>query len=863
MEGYSEYLAESAYKVINKKATSNAFIQGVTGIWGFPFNIAVDSVTLFTHYRDMLGKIRSIYGMGNVDDHIASGIMLGMTRELLFDIAFDKALGCVPVLGIYCNFMCAKALTWRLGMVFTILSARGENINIFSVRRAIKIIRLAFPCEKIYQLKKPDYYLFERIVLRSESFSEEEFEQKIDDTIEYYESYDAENGNTDNLLKKNQNIDEENNIKDNTPEDWSDISSLNDGQRNAVLQSVSHNVVLLAGAGSGKTHTLIKRVGYLIAKEGVSPESIVVITFTKKAAEEIKSRMAKVSSNADDIWIGTIHSICVKILSRFKRHIGYEKLNIIDEQEYNRVLKISIFEIIGDCETLPWTVDDFQKKIINYRSAMYKPSDLKKSFESNNYSGIERRNREILIEAYEDFERRLIRTQRIDYDGLILKTIELLSSVKEATEFVHNRFKYIMIDECQDTNDAQFALLRLLGGDNNIMLVGDVNQSIYGFRNAKPELTEEFASSKENTCKMKLEQNYRSTGNIINGANAVISNNKFGTKLKMFTDNEDGEKIHLVPFYGDTNMNRIAREILKLRDKGAKFSDFAIIYRKNKGVQAMDSILKEYRIPHNMVSINGFYTRIEVKVLLSMCMFVYDNADVISFRTILSVYAGVPTGVIDSIIEDSYDRRITLAQALRDYSKKFYRKEIKTICSIVSKRYSKCADLVELIIAYTGKKLVYSKIMDDKEKIESNRVISEFENVIDNMQRNMSDEDSYIEKLRELYDRTETDGIEDDRIDYDSVKIMTAHGAKGLEFNVVFIADANKDYYPISRIKSISGSRYNRIIEYERVDFEEERRLFYVAMTRAKKLLYIVYDYHSPSMYIKEIPEKYCDEKVI
>ena len=863
MEGYSEYLAESAYKVINKKATSNAFIQGVTGIWGFPFNIAVDGVTLFTHYRDMLGKIRSIYGMRNVDDHIASGIMLGMTRELLFDIAFDKALGCVPVLGIYCNAMCAKALTWRLGMVFTILSARGENINVFSVKRAIKIIRIAFPCEKSYKLKKPDQYLFERIVLSAESFSEEELEQRIEDTIEYFESYNFENSNTDKMSKKKLDSDEKTILKDETPEDWSDISSLNEGQRNAVLQSVSHNVVLLAGAGSGKTHTLIKRVGYLIAKEGVTPESIMLITFTKKAAEEIKGRMTKVTSNVDDMWIGTIHSICVKILSKFRKHIGYEKLNIIDEKECNRVLRTSILEIISDCETLPWTADDFQEKIIYYRTAMYNPNDLKKEFESKKYSKSERRNRELLIEAYEEFENRLIRTQRIDYDGLIFKTIELLSSVKEATEFVHNRFKYIMIDECQDTNDAQFVLLRLLGGDNNIMLVGDVNQSIYGFRNAKPELTEEFATSKDNTFKMKLEQNYRSTGNIINGANALIANNKFGTKLKMFTDNEDGEKIHLVTRSAKIDINLIAKEILKLRDKGAKFSDFAIIFRTNKGVDEMDSILKEYRISHNMLSVKGFYSSDEVKVLLSMCLFVYDNTDVSSFRTILSVYAGIPKGVIDSIIEDSHERRITLAQALREYSKKFYRKEIKTICSIASKRYSKCADLVKLIIAYTGKKLVYSKIMDDKEKMESNRVISEFENVIDNMQRNMSDEDSYIEKLRELYDRTETDGIEDDRIDYDSVKIMTAHGAKGLEFNVVFIADANKDYYPISRIKSISGSRYNRIIEYERVDFEEERRLFYVAMTRAKKLLYIVYDYHSPSMYIKEIPEKYCDEKVI
>ena len=330
-----------------------------------------------------------------------------------------------------------------------------------------------------------------------------------------------------------------------------DLSSLNEQQKDAVLKSINSNVVLLAGAGSGKTFTLVKRTEYLINDLGVNPSNIMLVTFTNKAANEIKERISKISDDANKMWIGTFHRICTRLIRQFGSKLGINSFTILDTKDARKIIKDALNKY-GEEDSL-MNIKFYQAKISEFKNNLLGKSDVKNDPTISS----------VIANVYEEYLDYCWKHKTFDFDDLITYAILLLSSFKEVSDWVHNNIKYIMVDECQDTNSAQFVLIKLIVGNNNTMLIGDVNQSIYGFRNARPEYLDNYANTTPNTLKLKLEQNYRSTRNIINAANKVVCNNRFGTKLEMFCDNEDGEKIQLYKTTNSfTEADWVASEIL-------------------------------------------------------------------------------------------------------------------------------------------------------------------------------------------------------------------------------------------------------------------------------------------------------------
>jgi DNA helicase-2/ATP-dependent DNA helicase PcrA len=381
-----------------------------------------------------------------------------------------------------------------------------------------------------------------------------------------------------------------------------DLSSLNEQQKNAVMQSIDHNVVLLAGAGSGKTFTLVKRTEYLINDLNVNPENIMLVTFTNKAANEIRERMSKLSPDAYKMWIGTFHRICTRLLRKFGKYLNINSFTIIDTKDARKVIKRFMAEEglnneISDVKACQATISKFKNELVKKDVAKEDPSVPNE-----------------LANVYAKYMDYCWKNKSFDFDDLITYTI-LLLSYKEVSDWVHDNIKYIMVDECQDTNSAQFVLIKLLRGDNNTLLVGDVNQSIYAFRNAKPKYLDNFADVTPNTLKLKLEQNYRSTRNIINAANEVIKNNKFGTKINMFCDNEDG---NLIQLYESENSFKeaewVVSDIVTKHDyRNKDFSDFAIIYRANFQSRLFEENFAKLGIPYVVFGSGSFYSRKEVR----------------------------------------------------------------------------------------------------------------------------------------------------------------------------------------------------------------------------------------------------------
>ena len=327
-----------------------------------------------------------------------------------------------------------------------------------------------------------------------------------------------------------------------------------------------------------------------------------MITFTNKAASEIKDRVSAVSSEAYKMWIGTFHKICTKLIRMFGSYLGIQNFSIMDTKDSKNLIK-NILTNMG-ANSSPYAINAIMSKISCYKNNLVKPSQVMADMNEDRLTAV----------VYQEYQNISWRRKCFDFDDLIIYTILLLSSFKDVSQWVNNRFKYISIDEAQDSNSAQFQLIKLLAGNNNIILVGDTNQSIYAFRNAKPKYLENFANTHPNTIKLKLEQNYRSTKNIINAANCVINNNRFGTKIEMFCENETGELVQHKECYDAYDEARwIASEILS---SNKPFSDFAIIYRANAQSRIIEEIFNSEGIGYTIFGAQSFYSRKEVRIYL-------------------------------------------------------------------------------------------------------------------------------------------------------------------------------------------------------------------------------------------------------
>ena len=628
-----------------------------------------------------------------------------------------------------------------------------------------------------------------------------------------------------------------------------DLSTLNDQQRNAVLESINKNVVLMAAAGSGKTSTLVKRTQYLIDDLGVSPENIMMITFTNKAANEIQNRVSAVSSDAYKMWIGTFHRICTRLIRMFGLNLGIQNFTIMDTKDAKKIIK----EILEDkgYEYTPYLVNDILTRISAYKNNLIKPSQVLADPDE----------KKIYADVYQEYQNICWRRKNFDFDDLIIYAILLLSSYPEVSNWVHNNIKYIMVDETQDTNSSQFQLIKLLIGNNNIMMVGDSNQSIYAFRNAKPQYLENFANTHPNTILLKLEQNYRSTKTIIEAANNMINNNKFGTKVQMFCENETGSKIQLfdaLSVYDEAKW--IASEILVNGTKN--LSNYAIIYRANFQSRIIEEELTRCGINYTVFGAQSFYTRKEVRDLLAYCKVVINPYDIESFRRILGTIRGVGKVTIDNIINNAQDNCINFHDAIDAYlanaknSVVFDR--LRNVSRILKHKYESCSDIISDVITLTDYKTDLTLVINDETQ-EKLALINEFLEMIESMESNSSNE-SMAEIIDQISLLSDAKGAEKEELN--AVKLMTAHSSKGLEFDTVFIIGSEEGIFPHA----------NALNENTSEAIEEERRLYYVAMTRAKRKLYITRALQKragqdnamissePSRFLSEIPDYLTEE---
>lgn len=640
-----------------------------------------------------------------------------------------------------------------------------------------------------------------------------------------------------------------------------DLTRLNEQQKNAIIESVDSNVVLLAAAGSGKTKTIVTRAEYLIDDLGIKPENIMMITFTNKAAKEIIERVANITQDAYKMWIGTFHNICTRILRKYGHFMGINHFSIIDEKESKKIIKQICLGYGKDLSNQ--SLKDMKKKISAYKSNLIKPEKVLSDYCANNLEDT------FVASVYREYQNQCWREKSFDFDDLIIYTIMLLSSYPEVSKWVHDNIKYVMIDETQDTSTDQFQLIRLLAGENNLMMVGDINQSIYGFRNAKPEFLNDFCKLYPNSKMLKLEKNYRSTGNIISAANAVINNNTFGEKINMISANEKGDKIGLKYFDGlipGTNneiaeSKWIASEIKLLVSNGIKsFDDFAIIYRTNIQSKDFEKVFFQYGIPYTVIGSTSFWGSKEVKDILAFCKVTFNPSDATSFERALSTIRGVGKTTISKIVGYMKNNNLKAYEVLSHIALNnpiLYKvssnsqAELEKLNKLLNYGYTTCSEVADYVINSTSyaDDLRMSSSDEAQEKLQ---IINETIDAFIQFEINGDDAFSVIDQISLMSDAK---GAKKQELD--AVKLMSAHSCKGLEFDTVFVAGVEEGLFP--HWNSLKANVPAKAVE-------EERRLFYVAMTRAKKNLYLTAckerkgQETKKSRFVNEIPNELLED---
>lgn len=633
--------------------------------------------------------------------------------------------------------------------------------------------------------------------------------------------------------------------------------TLNEPQREAVLHT-DGPLLILAGAGSGKTRVLTHRIAYLIDEQGVNPWNILAITFTNKAAEEMRQRVdSLVSFGAESIWVSTFHSMCVRILRRFIDRLGYEnRFTIYDTDDQKTLMK----EV---CRKV-----DIDTKVIRERSLLSAISSAKnemimpEEFELNAGGDF---GQQKIAKAYREYEAQLKANNALDFDDLLVKTVQLLETQPDVLEYYQERFRYIMVDEYQDTNTVQFRLVSLLAGKyKNLCVVGDDDQSIYKFRGANIRNILDFEHEFPDARVIKLEQNYRSTGNILNAANGVISNNKGRKEKTLWTDNGEGEKVHLRQF--DTAYDEaefIAEDIKREVRNGAAYNDNAVLYRTNAQSRLFEEKFIAMNIPYKIVGGINFYARREIKDLLAYLKTVDNGRDDLAVRRIINVpKRGIGLTTINRIQESAAERGIGFYEALmapemipgigRSASK------LESFAALIEyfkgrSEQESITDLLSEIIDKTG--YVDSLESEDKLDAEARKEnIDELLNKAAAYEEDCQDRDEQATLsgfLEEVALVADIDSLDENQ---DYVVLMTLHSAKGLEFPHVYLAGMEDGLFP----------SYMTITSDDNEDLEEERRLCYVGITRAERELTLTCarrrmvrgetQYNKLSRFIKEIP---------
>ncbi|SKB50174.1 DNA helicase-2 / ATP-dependent DNA helicase PcrA [Acetoanaerobium noterae] len=637
-----------------------------------------------------------------------------------------------------------------------------------------------------------------------------------------------------------------------------DLTGLNKDQLSAVTR-VEGPLLILAGAGSGKTRVITYRIAHMIEDLKISPYSLLAITFTNKAAKEMRERVnSLIGDRAKDMWISTFHSLCVRILRRDIERIGYNRSFVIyDTQDQLSLIK----ECIKECGLRE---DSFKPSSVLSAISGAKDKLLNpKAFEARYFNDFRLSK---ISKVYDLYQRKLKSNNALDFDDLIFKTVELLKTDEFVRDFYQRKFQYVMVDEYQDTNHAQYVLINLLSEmHKNLCVVGDDDQSIYGWRGADIANILDFEKDYKDAFVVKLEQNYRSTEVILDGANSVIKRNLGRKNKKLWTQLKEGEKIKLHKAYDEKDeANFIAREIKKRQEEEDRnLRDFALLYRTNAQSRALEEALIKHSISYKIFGSLKFYDRKEIKDIMAYLRLVQNPLDDLALKRIVNVpKRGIGAKTLEKLEERALVTGESLFGLLHDLSGFDLSTKVKTTLNKFVMMINSFMDMKEILplTEFVQKVIDNTRYVDELKAEDTDEArgrienIEEFKSVVMEFMQN-SEEKTLEEFLSSVSLVSDLDSIDEED---DFVTLMTLHSAKGLEFPVVFLAGVEEGIFPISRAM------------LDENQLEEERRLCYVGMTRAKQILYITYanertlygrrNHAIASRFISEIDESLFEE---
>ena len=641
------------------------------------------------------------------------------------------------------------------------------------------------------------------------------------------------------------------------------LEGMNERQKEAV-QHTQGPLLIMAGAGSGKTRVLTHRMAYILAEEEVHPWNILAITFTNKAAREMKERVSQlVGPQAEDMWVSTFHSMCVRILRRDIELLGYQRsFTICDPSEQQTAMKRILKKL------------DIDSEKYDYRMILNRISQAKNDLEdveefNKKYTGYVE---QIIGKCYREYQKELAKSMTLDFDDLIMLTVQLFQKYPETLQYYQQKFQYIHVDEYQDTNHAQYRLVTMLAKKfKNICVVGDADQSIYGWRGADMSNILEFEKDYQNAKVVLLEQNYRSTKTILQAANHVIENNVNRKVKKLWTENEEGQPITYYRAQSEQDEGcYVLSQIQSLLRDGYHYDDFAILYRTNAQSRVMEENLLKSNIPFRLVGGQRFFERLEIKDLLAYLRLIVNPQDDLSFRRIVnSPKRGVGATSLEKLSNFASMHQFSLLEAssqtaispLSGKAAKALEKFAEMIEDLRKmQEFLSISEFVEQVIEKTGylAALEQQHTMEADARIEN---IQEFISVAKQFEQDRLEEELEDSPLLQfLTDLSLVSDADSDDGDGRMVTLMTLHAAKGLEFPVVFIIGLEEGIFPSLRSMMENGD-----------DVEEERRLAYVGITRAEQKLFLTNAYsrllygrtqtNRPSRFIVEIGEELFDSK--
>jgi DNA helicase II / ATP-dependent DNA helicase PcrA len=663
------------------------------------------------------------------------------------------------------------------------------------------------------------------------------------------------------------------------------LKGLNEAQKEAVLH-IDGPLMIIAGAGSGKTKVLTTRIAHLLAS-GVDAFNILALTFTNKAAKEMKERVERILGNneARNLYIGTFHSVFARILRAEAPKLGYpHHFTIYDTDDAKSVVKTVVNELnLDDKHYKPNIV---YNRISQAKNGLISPSEYATDYYIQQEDT--RSNRPAIAQIYEAYAKRCFKNGSMDFDDLLLKFYELLKNFPESLHKYQHKFKYILIDEFQDTNPAQYEIIKLLGAVyENVCVVGDDAQSIYSFRGATIENILQFQKDYEDVKVVKLEQNYRSTQSIIKAANEVIKHNKGQIPKNLWTENLEGEKIRLVRTMTDNDEGKFVADTIQEQKLRNHFNnrDFAILYRTNSQSRAFEESLRRMAVPYTIYGGISFYQRKEIKDFISYLRVIVNHNDEESLKRIINFPArGIGKTSLDKAVLMANEKNISMwdvlskasamgykagtleaieqfVQMIKSFASMLNTKNAYEVATHVGKQTNMVKELfndktTEGLARYENIQELLNSIKEWVDDQQNRSIIDEDGILIDTTntqetQRGRAGLSGYLQQITLLTDIDQKDP------EADTVKLMTIHAAKGLEFSCVFAAGLEESLFP------------NAMSINTREELEEERRLFYVVITRAKHKLWVTYAnsryrfgsviQNDPSRFIEEIPEEHLD----